>query len=175
MFKDKWNWMVLLIVLTLFGVGWLAFPWAPRTAAPRVGFIAPAFQTSTPSGEAIGSEQWRGKVVVLNFWATWCGPCRAEMPAFQSVLDARRKDGLIVIGLNQSEDADSITAFTRALQLQFPMGLDRDAAISELYGVHALPTTFLIDRRGVIRDLVIGGPMKSDMLESKLSALLVEP
>lgn len=182
MFDKRSTWIVLLAVLALAGVGWIGYSRVPVTgapetahAAPRVGFSAPAIHGDTPAGSVLDLEQQRGKVVILNFWATWCGPCRAEMPALQSIFAARQRDGLVVVGINQQEDGDAVSAFTRELQVQFPIGLDRNGAISRLYQVRALPSTFFIDRHGVIRDVVVGGPMDTALLQSKVDSLLAAP
>ncbi len=182
MFQKQWHWFVLMAGMTIFGVLWIAYSRMPAVsaadvsrAAPRVGFNAPSFQLSTPSGDPIQAEFTRGKVLVLNFWATWCGPCRTEMPALQSVYGAHQRDGLVVIGVDEMEDAEHVTAFTRELKLQFPIGLDSNGTVAIRYQVRALPTTFFIDRHGVIRDIAVGGPMDGAFLESKIASLLSEP
>ncbi|MBI1801653.1 MAG: TlpA family protein disulfide reductase [Chloroflexi bacterium] len=168
--------------MLVLGIAWIMASRAPTAAAanslraaPRVGFSAPDLRALSPSGESLSLGQWRGQVVVLNFWATWCGPCRAEMPALQSLYNAHQGDGLIVLGINQLEDAETAAGFLRALQLNFPVGLDRDGAIGARYQIRALPTTFFIDRNGVIQDVVYGGPMDAALLQSKVTALLAKP
>ena len=182
MFDRRSTWIVLLAAMALAGVGWIGYSRVPvagaseaARAAPRAGFIAPSIRTDTPAGNVLDLEQQRGSVVILNFWATWCGPCRAEMPALQSIFAARQRDGLVVLGVNQQENGDVVSAFARELQVQFPIGLDRSGAISSRYQVRALPSTFFIDRHGVIRDVVVGGPMDTALLQSKIDSLLAAP
>jgi len=97
------------------------------------------------------------------------------MPALQTLFAARQRDGVVVIGINQREDASVLSSFARELQVQFPIGVDRDGAINARYQVRALPSTFFIDRHGVIRDVVVGGPMDAALLHSKVDTLLGAP
>lgn len=182
MFQKKQYWVLLLIGMTLAGIGWIGYSRVPvasalnsTRAAPRIGFAAPAIRMNTLDGNMLDLEQQRGNVVVLNFWATWCGPCRAEMPALQDVFAARQRDGVVVIGVNQLEDGSVVSAFASELHIQFPVGLDRDGVINGRYQVHGLPSTFFIDRHGVIRDVVVGGPMDIALLQSKVNSLLDLP
>jgi thiol-disulfide isomerase/thioredoxin len=120
--------------------------------------------------QAIG--QWRGKVLVANFWATWCPPCRAEMPALEEVYQARRDEGLVVLAIDQNESPDSVKSFQAELGLTFPLLLDPGYTVSDQYRINLLPSTFFIGRDGVIRDVVFGGPMNRALLESKIESLL---
>ncbi len=145
----------------------------PREAA-RAGFLAPRIQTIMLSGEAFDLQALRGHVVVLNFWATWCAPCRAEMPALQAVYDKRKGNGLALVGINQMEEPADITPFLAQYHLSFPVALDTKGVWSQRYRVLGLPTTYFINRQGVIRDVVFGGPIDPALLESKIDALLRE-
>lgn len=181
MSRQRWRGLLVMAALIVVG-GWILYSRVPTTsdatsarAAPRTGFDAPALQTTTPNGEPVRLDALRGKVVALNFWATWCGPCRAEMPALQAVYEKHKSDGLVVLGVNQLEDVDTINDFLREVHVQFPIGLDEHGLINKAYQVRALPTIFFVDRRGVIRDVVYGGPMDAALLESKVAALLKQP
>jgi cytochrome c biogenesis protein CcmG/thiol:disulfide interchange protein DsbE len=111
----------------------------------------------------------RGRVVLVNFWATWCPPCRIEMPEIQSAYQARRDD-LVVLAVNQAEDDDSVKRFVDEFHLTFLILLDRDQAIGRRFQVLALPTSFFIDREGVIR-AVHTGQIDRAYIEAQLSAL----
>jgi peroxiredoxin len=155
---------LLIILLCVLGPAWIFVSRAPGDGtesshslppAPAVGHPAPDITATTLDGETFTLSELRGKPVVLNFWATWCPPCRAELPELQAA--AERYDGEVVIaGVNQSEPADAVRAFASQLGLNFVVPLDADGAVSRLYGVRSLPTTFFIDRQGVIRQMQIG-------------------
>ena len=101
----------------------------------------------------------RGKVVLLNFWGTWCPPCRREMPSMERLYQKLSGDGFRVIAVNQMEDVDHVFAYTGQLGVDptFPILFDTDGKVSTSYRVQGLPTSFLIDKRGMVRFRAIGG------------------
>ncbi len=123
---------------------------ATRSVGLEVGNLAPAFQTITDSGETIALADLRGQVVLLNFWATWCGPCRVEMPAFQEQFSARADQGFTILAVNNAESPETVRNFRAELGLTFPLALDPAGAIQAQYGVFSYPTSLLLDRDGVI-------------------------
>lgn len=124
-------------------------------AAPIVGVQAPDFTLMDLEGQPVQLSQQRGRTVLLNFWATWCEPCRVEMPLFQEVLEKAGSDKLQVLAVN-SEPAEEVAAFQADLGLTFPLLLDPDGAVQRLYRVFGYPTTFVIDSDGVVRAIQIG-------------------
>lgn len=123
---------------------------ATRSIGLEVGNLAPEFQAITDSGETIALADLRGQVVLLNFWATWCGPCRVEMPAFQEQFAARADQGFTILAVNNAESPDAVRNFRAELGLTFPLVLDPAGAIQAQYGVFSYPTSLLLDRDGVI-------------------------
>ncbi len=115
----------------------------------------------------------KGKVVVLNFWATWCPPCKKEMPLLEATYNKYKEKGLIVLGVNYNEDSETITKFVKEMGITFPVALDRDFKVTKAYGVLALPTTFFIDRNGIIRDR-FRGEITEEVLSSKVLPLITE-
>ena len=103
--------------------------------------------------------EYRGKVVLLNFWASWCPPCRREMPSMERLYRKYQENDFTVVAINQMEDEDKIFAFTGALetQLTFNILLDTQSTVSQDYDVRGLPTTYLIDKKGRIRYRAVGG------------------
>ena len=123
---------------------------------PTLG-AAPEYAFTSLDGRSIDSSELSGKVVVLNFWATWCGPCRLEIPSLQALHEDREQDGVVVLGLSTDRGAQSdVVAYLAERNVTFPVGL-ATARIRRAFGeIHGIPTTFVIDREGVIRHRVVG-------------------
>jgi thiol-disulfide isomerase/thioredoxin len=117
---------------------------------------APDFVGVTPEGKKISLDSLKGKVVLLNFWATWCPPCRLEMPSMEKIYKEYKGEGLEVVAMNFMEGPKPIDIFLKENDFTFTILMDRDGKISESYGVRALPITFLIGRRGNILARSIG-------------------
>ena len=134
---------------------------------------APDFVLQTVDGEQIRLSDLRGKVVAVNFWATWCAPCRLEMPDLQVRAD-RFRDRLVVLGVNFGETAEEVAAFREEIGVDFPLLLDPKADVQGLYRVLGYPTTFFIDEAGTIRfqhiGLMSGGQLDEYLQEMGLSA-----
>ena len=143
---------------------------------PREGFSAPNFTLDLLGGGEVTLSELRGKPVVLNVWATWCPPCRKEMPAIEKVYRSYKELGLVVIGLNlTSQDSEqAVSAFIQELDLTFPIALDRDGSVGDRYRPPGLPTTYFIDEQGVIQSVVVGGPMSETLIQSRVEALFQE-
>ena len=116
----------------------------------------PAIDTQTAAGGKISLSDFRGKVVLLNFWATWCVPCITEMPELQALHVQTQGKGLVVLGINVEENPSVVARFGRRLKLNFPLVLDLDGRIHRDYGVIGLPSTFLIGRDGRPVGLAVG-------------------
>ncbi|MBN1202255.1 MAG: redoxin domain-containing protein [Anaerolineae bacterium] len=116
----------------------------------EIGDLAPDFSTVTDKGEAIALSELRGQVVLLNFWATWCGPCRVEMPAFQAQFEQQGAGDFTILAVNNAESAEDVMRFREELDLTFPLALDQTGTIQTLYGVFSYPSTLLLDQNGVI-------------------------
>jgi peroxiredoxin len=118
---------------------------------------AKAFSVPAPDGKSVKLLDLTGKVVLLNFWATWCPPCREEMPAMERLYHRYKDQGLMVLALSvDAEGAPVVLPFLKEHKLSFPVGLDPKMAVADRYGVRALPSTFLVDRKGNLVALAIG-------------------
>ncbi|MFH2038529.1 MAG: TlpA disulfide reductase family protein, partial [Chloroflexota bacterium] len=140
------------------------------------GFSAPDFSVDLLTGGQITLSGLRGQPVVLNVWATWCPPCRQEMPALEKVYNDFKEEGLVLIGLNlTSQDSEkTVASFVQEFGLSFPIALDRDGTVQKKYKISGYPTTFFIDREGIIRSVVVGGPMSAALIQSKVEELFKE-
>jgi cytochrome c biogenesis protein CcmG, thiol:disulfide interchange protein DsbE len=172
MSRTRWN--ILIVVLLIVGLTWIwvnrlpagdAFAAGALPPAPAVGHPAPDFTLTTAVGETFKLSELRGTPVVLNFWATWCPPCRAELPELQAA--SRRLAGQVaIVGVNQAEAPAEVQAFVEKLGLSFKIPLDQSADVSRLYRVRSLPTTFFIDRAGIIRQMQIGPVTEATLAQS---------
>lgn len=122
----------------------------------RTGMQAPDFILPTLDGRDLRLSDLRGQAVVLNFWASWCSPCRREMPLLVGAYRQFRDQGLMVVAVNVQEDAESARKFAREFGLPFPVALDRTGDVTNAYRLLGLPTTFFIDRNGVVRSVFRG-------------------
>jgi len=162
------QWRGLMLVTLLLGLAWINLSRQPEDvtgpdqaiAAPKAGFLAPDFTLTSTDGEAFSLSSLRGRPVIVNFWATWCPPCRAEMPAFEQAWQRYKESGLLILGVNQGESKNAIERFARQeVTTTFPLLLDQTTEVGAIYAVRALPTTVFIDADGRIQELKIGGPL----------------
>lgn len=182
---DDRRWKVLMLVVALAGAGWI---WVSRVpgpavaagaggvgagrslpAAPAVGHPAPEVVLVDTAGERFELAALRGTPVVLNFWATWCPPCRAEMPELEAA-HTELAGQVAVIGVNQGESQAEVAAFAQGIGVSFRLPLDERMDASRTYAVRSLPTTFFIDRSGVIRRIQVG-PLTEATLAQSLRAI----
>ncbi len=167
--------------LLALGAAWVALSMPPagsvtqgKVPAPRQGFLAPDFELQDIQGQAVRLSDLRGKPVLLNFWASWCPPCQAEMPDMQKVYDSYAARGFVVLAVNTTyQDSQSEAArFAQAHALTFPILLDQTGDASHRYEIRSMPTSFFIDRQGIIQTVVVGGPMSEGLLRSEAERLL---
>ena len=176
------TWYGLMLLTLALGVVWIlgsraqvqpADAAAAQVAAPRAGFLAPDFTLTTLTGETISLSDLRGRPVFINFWATWCPPCRAEMPDIQAAYERYAGQGLVILGVNMAEPPGPVAAFVQEFGLTFPIPMDRDGRVATMYRIRAIPTSFFVDREGVIRSMFIG-PMNGPIIEERLGQIMGE-
>ena len=157
-------------------LAWRAGPQvAAALGAGAAGSDAPALTVSTLAGEEVSLDGLQGQVVLVNFWATWCPPCRMEMPGFQRVWDSRRERGLVVLGLSSERgDEAGVRRFLAARGITYPVAVTGGEAAASFGGVRALPTSILIDRQGRVRHRVEGF-FAEPALRHAVDRLLDEP
>jgi peroxiredoxin len=125
--------------------------------APGEAVAAPEFSLSDLAGKKVQLKAFRGRLVFLNFFATWCGPCREEMPGMERLFRTHQEKGFVVVAVNMEESAKTVRPFVEQLKLSFPIALDADGTVARDYGVRALPVSFLVGRDGKIVWRAIGG------------------
>jgi len=142
----------------------------------RAGTHAPDFAGRTTADRRVSLSELRGKVVVVNFWASWCLECRPEMPVLENLHRELASRGLAIVGVNAREEARAITRYAKQLGLTFPLVLDPAGKINDLYGVIGLPTTFVVARDGRAVAFAVGPrPWGSPPARALLETLLAEP
>lgn len=166
----KLRWLILpLGVVIGLGVGLILLPGGllgvtPRggviQVAPSVGSIAPDFELSDTLGNTIRLSDHRGQAVLLNFWATWCAPCRLEMPAIQARFESH---DLAVLAIDFDESSQQVADFGKEFSLTFPLVLDPGGVVQQLYQVRGYPTSVFLDEQGIIQALHIGIMSESQM------------
>lgn len=170
--------MVLLVLAALLGGAWVVISkesgsvpgYLALTEAPMVGHKAPNFTLTTADSRPHTLNNDMGQPVVLNFWATWCAPCRLEMPYLQEASEAY-KGRIIFLGVNDGEDPSLVIDFADELSLTYPLLLDDSRSVSLLYDVHSLPTTLFINADGTVSEIIIG-TINQPILEDRIEKLL---
>lgn len=135
------------------------------------GQLAPDFSLQDLNGNQVKLSNYKGQRVLLNFWATWCPPCRVEMPHMQNIYDQYQSEDVVILGVNMTITEDSIEdvpTFVQEQELTFPIVLDEEGDLMQTYQVVAYPTTYVLDADGVIREKVRGA-MNYEMMEDLLS------
>jgi peroxiredoxin len=181
--KTRWFWFGLMGLVIVSGSAWMAFSRNlvdPLTLSDEttslepaavVGHPAPDFALSTLDGEIIRLSDFKGKPVLINFWATWCSPCRAEFPDFQKA-SVDNADTLVIIGINNTstDQKDQVPAFVQEFGVTYPIVLDESGDTAKAYGIMGLPTSIFIDRNGNVNE-IFTGPINKAYIEVKLSEL----
>lgn len=136
---------------------------------------APDFTVKSLSGKNIKLSELRGHVVVINFWATWCTPCKKELPFFNQLYGKYKSLGLEILGVNIDKKSSEAEGMSSALGLTFPVLLDPDGKVSGLYRIRSMPTTYLVAKDGTVRHIHWGfGPSEPDRYETEIRSLLKE-
>jgi len=150
-----------------------AQPKQPVIAAGVIGSRLPDFSVKDLQGHSLSSADLRGKVVLLDFWATWCQPCKKEMPGYQKLADRYRARGLVVIGFkfDTMRDAEDPLQFAHKIGVRYPLAVATEDVKQKFGGIEGLPTTMIYDRQGILRTKVIGFDY-TDTFESALKPLL---
>lgn len=169
----RWGERLVWIALLAF-LGVRLWPQVAAAAGVASASAAsPRIELTALDGAPVTSESLRGHVVLINFWATWCPPCRVEMPGFQRVYDRFRDDGFVMLGVSMDGGTEGVRRFLAERHITYPVAMATPATVRDFGGVRLLPTSYLIDRDGRIRNEV-SGMFASVALEQAVRRLLDE-
>ena len=142
-----------------------------RIVAPEIGAYAPPFELADTEGQPVRLDDLHGSPVVINFWATWCEPCRVEMPVLQRLFEQHQQDGLRILAINLGEPAVVVRAWMGDMDLSFDAALDARGEVSGLYRLRGQPSTYVVSPEGIITHIFYG-PVSAETLENALAPLL---
>jgi thiol-disulfide isomerase/thioredoxin len=146
----------------------------PAGPAGLVGESMPVFALQNERGESVSLDRYRGKVVVVNLWASWCPPCRAEMPDLQRLSAAYASRGVTVVGINEGESSQRATEFAKSLGIGFPIWLDTQQQYGRVLAALGMPTTTIVDRNGSVAN-AFDGPLTYDEMQKAVAGPLGRP
>jgi cytochrome c biogenesis protein CcmG/thiol:disulfide interchange protein DsbE len=146
---------------------------ASRPTTVKIGDLAPEIDLPSLTGDRIVLSKLVGHPVLVNFWATWCGPCREEFPELVRKYKQYQDQGLVIIGVNyQDENSDQgVLTFMRNTLVNFPIVRDTGERVGRMYRINGLPTSIFIDTKGIVRDIVVGGPMTEEFIDQQVAKL----
>jgi len=172
---SRYRWLIYAAVLGVAALVLAPFfvTRSSRPAGPEglAGLPAPVFALSDDRGAAVSLAQERGKIVVINLWASWCPPCRAEMPDLQRLAGTYASRGVSVVGVNEGESAQRARAFARSLRIAFPIWLDDQMRYGRAFSALGMPTTVIVGRDGVVAR-GFDGALTYDQMRDAVAGLL---
>ena len=170
--------VILVIILALTLVSGLAtvgcsVGFSPAQG-PQVGKLAPDFQLQSLDGQTVSLSDLRGKPVLINFWASWCGPCRFEMPLLQEIFEEKEwsDKGLVILAINLGEDPSRVERFMKSYGFSFLTLLSAGQDVALEYNIRSIPATFFIDKEGIIQDIKVGVFSSKAEIERRLSKII---
>ena len=166
------NWKPAAAVLLLLAVliGSCGGGASAGSTGVNQGNLASDFTLEAIDGSEVSLSDYRGDVVLVNFWATWCPPCRAEIPDLEAAYQARSDDGFVVLGINVEEPREAVAPFAQAIGMSYPVLLDRGGQVMKMYRAPGLPISLILDRDGVIQVRHVGF-LTGEQLEDYLAEL----
>ena len=162
----------IVMGLTLGGL-WLPATsvWSMGSRVPAVGMQAEDFQLADLDGKTQSLSQYRGKIVLVNFWATWCKPCTTEMPAMQAIYDKLRNKGFVVLAVNELEDDAKVREHIKQYGHTFPVLMDHDNKVANQFGVFGLPVSVFIDQEGRVQEYIKGGLLTEEKISQTVQRI----
>lgn len=162
----------LMVGLLVAILGFLPFDvWSMGSRVPAVGMQAEDFRLTDLEGKSQSLSQYRGKIVLVNFWATWCKPCTTEMPAMQASFDKLRDKGFVVLAINELEDDAKVREHIKQYGHTFPVLMDRDNKVANQFGVFGLPVSVFIDQEGRVQEYIKGGLLTEQKIDDVVARI----
>jgi len=172
---------IMYSIILLLGLAWIFLSTDKsgsstlgRIPAPQQKFLAPDFELKTPTGEIVKLSDLYGQAVLVNLWATWCPPCRAEMQTIEKIYNEYKDQGFTVLAVNMTyqDDLLAVMPFVQEQKLTFPILLDEAGEMANAYQLRSLSSSYFIRRDGIINEVVIGGPMAEALLRTRVEDIL---
>ena len=161
--------ILAILILGLLITGYTA---CSEPSVARVGAAAPNFKLNNLDGQPVSLNDFKGKPVLINFWATRCPPCRSEMPYIQEIYEGWSGKGLVLLAINIGESPSQAKDFMQSQNLSLPVLLDRKGKVAQKYNIQGIPTTFFIDKNGIIQVKIIGAFPSKEAIEKNLSRII---
>ena len=162
--------MVIALLVALLGLP--AFDgWSMGSRIPAVGTLVEDFHLTDLEGKSQSLSQYRGKIVLVNFWATWCKPCTTEMPAMQTMYDKLHDKGFVVLAINELEDDAKVREHIKQYGHTFPVLMDRDNKVANQFGVFGLPVSVFIDQEGRAQEYIKGGLLTEQKINETVTRI----
>lgn len=163
---------VILVMILLSGLLITGCSADSESSTATVGEAAPNFTLQNLNGQSISLNDLKGKPVLVNFWATWCHPCVSEMPYIQEIYGEWSGKGLVVLAINIGDSSSEAEQFLQNHNLSLPVLLDTNKAVARRYNIRGIPTTFFIDKDGIIQEKIIGAFTSKAPIENRLSKIM---
>jgi len=156
--KQKYNplWTIIIVVVAVVSLVAVTVLTSNTSKVATVGQPAPDFTLRTVDGKQVSLSQFKGKPVIINFWATWCPPCRLEMPALEEISRQAADKGFVLLAVDKEEDATTVKNFLTQNHYDYLSVLDLDGSVSTMYQVSGIPTSIFVDANGIVRDMHTG-------------------
>jgi peroxiredoxin len=168
--RPSTTFVLIAMLVTLVGLP-VFYGWSMGSRVPTVGMQAEDFSLIDLEGKSQSLSHYRGKIVLLNFWATWCKSCTTEMPAMQASFEKLRDKGFVVLAINELEDDIKVREHIKRHGYTYPILIDRDNKVANQFGVFGLPVSVFVDEKGVVQEYIKGGLLTEQKIQDVVDRL----
>lgn len=160
-----------ILILLIFAIGFTVYQIFHKNQVVKTGDTAPDFILTNLQGKQVHLKDYRGKKIVLNFWATWCDPCKKEMPYINKVNKTLDSKNVVILAVNIKETSFAVNSFKDRYNLTFPILLDKNGDVTNAYNIGPIPTTFFINKEGKVVDKVVESMPSTAFIEKKIAEM----